>query len=153
VHAPDCIAGIEISDCAPQVRRPVADAGRYAALKHVGRCLGSAAFALIMSMAASALEPNTTPKCNSEVRVLRIAQVSEYYPAHQECMNVPFSALAQFVVSTSGAVSGVQSITIAGALETHHVCIHGVVTDLLKMGLRLTSPSQPCVSSIRVSSK
>jgi hypothetical protein len=31
MHAPDSHLGIEISDCALQVQRPVADAGRWAA--------------------------------------------------------------------------------------------------------------------------
>jgi hypothetical protein len=39
MRAPNCIAGIDISAHAPQVRRPVADAGRWAALSGRGSWL------------------------------------------------------------------------------------------------------------------
>jgi hypothetical protein len=110
-------------------------------------------FVLTTSLSISAMEPNSLPKCGPEVRILTVVNLSEYYPAHPQCMNVPFSSEATFSVSTTGAVASVKYISISGAPDSRYPCLSSLVTDFLMKSLKLSPPSQPCLTAIKVGAK
>jgi hypothetical protein len=153
VHAHNSPAGFSISDYAPKVRRAVADAGRYAALKRVACRLAIATLTLVASMTISAAEPGPISKCGLDVRILRIAQVSDFYPKFPLCMSTPFDSTVEVVVSTFGVVTSIHSTTIAGAPASLHSCVEGLVAALMKRSAIFSTPPQSCIFKIKVSGK
>lgn len=153
MHAPNCIASSTISAHAPHEWRPVADAGRYAALTSAAWRAYTSCLALMASTLVSAAESTPYPKCSSDVSIQRLAQVSEYYPRFPQCANTVFVSTVDVTVTTTGKVIAVNILKTTGVPEHLRACVEGLVMDLVKRSAQLSLPSQTCVFRLSVSAK
>jgi hypothetical protein len=97
--------------------------------------------ALLSSLATAA---ESTPQCAGDIRYKRLPDWPAFYSFFERCTPRGFIATVEVVVSTKGSVTSSRVIKLDGLSESEVSCVEARIDKILKKGVKVTPPSEPC---------
>ncbi len=97
--------------------------------------------ALLSSVATAA---ESTPQCAGDMRYKRLPDWSAFYSFFERCTPKSFIATVEVVVSTKGSVTSSRVIKLDGLSASEVSCVEARIDKILKKGMKVTPPSEPC---------